>query len=298
MRRVNIAGTNISATSYKEVVDLVTHWLSRQALMSENRAGYICVTSAHGIVTARRDPELRSALNGADVATPDGMPVVWALRSFGASGQQRVYGPTLMLRLCEAAVRGGHGVFLYGGLPDVLPAICKKLTAQYPGLRIAGTYSPPFRLLTQVEDEHVKQVINDSGADLVFIGISTPKQEKWMAAHQRDFPGKVLVGVGAAFDFYAERVRQAPGWMQQAGLEWFFRLLMEPTRLWKRYLLVTPQFLPLWGLQKIRLLRLQYVNKAEFRNTPPKLGSKLGGVAAPKRNAAKPHQPGADGVVS
>jgi N-acetylglucosaminyldiphosphoundecaprenol N-acetyl-beta-D-mannosaminyltransferase len=195
------------------------------------------------------------------------MPVVWALRSFGATGQQRVYGPTLMLRLCESAVHRGHRIFLYGGRAEVLTALCEKLTAQYPELMIVGTYSPPFRPVTKAEDQHIKQVICDSGADLVFVGISTPKQEKWMAAHRRDFPGKILVGVGAAFDFHAKRVRQAPGWMQQAGLEWFFRLLMEPARLWKRYLLITPQFLPLWALQKMGLLRLENVNKAEFRNS-------------------------------
>jgi N-acetylglucosaminyldiphosphoundecaprenol N-acetyl-beta-D-mannosaminyltransferase len=255
MRRLNITGTNISATSYEEVVEVVGNWLSHEVSSVEKGAKYICVTSVHGIVTARRDLELRMALNNADVTTPDGMPVVWALRSFGARGQQRVYGPTLMLRLCEAAVIRGHRIFLYGGRSEVLSVLCVKLKARYPELRIAGTYSPPFRVLTQAEDEHVKQVISDSGADLVFIGISTPKQEKWMAVHQRDFPGKVLVGVGAAFDFHAMRVRQAPRWMQQAGLEWFFRMLMEPARLWKRYLLVTPQFLPLWALQKMGLLR-------------------------------------------
>ena len=259
---LNITGTNINVTSYKEVVDLVASWLSRGNSAGEKRARYICITSVHGIVIARWDPELRNALNGADVVTPDGMPVVWALRSFGATGQQRVYGPTLMLQLCRAAERRRHRVFLYGGQPDVLNTLCQKLEARYPELIIAGTYSPPFRPLTKVEDEHVKQMVSGSKADLVFVGISTPKQEKWMAAHQMDFPGKVLVGVGAAFDFHADRVRQAPQWMQQAGLEWFFRLLMEPTRLWKRYVLITPQFLPLWALQKMGLLRYHDVNKA------------------------------------
>jgi N-acetylglucosaminyldiphosphoundecaprenol N-acetyl-beta-D-mannosaminyltransferase len=255
MRTLNITGTYISATSYKEVVDVVGDWLSREVSVVANRAKYICVTSVHGIVTARRDLELRSALNGADVATPDGMPVVWALRSLGAIGQQRVYGPTLMLWLCEAAVHRGHRIFLYGGRPHVLTALCDELLKKYPGLTIAGTYSPPFRPLTEAEGEHVKKIIKDSGADLIFVGISTPKQEKWMVAHQWDFPGKVLIGVGAAFDFHARHVRQAPSWMQQAGLEWLFRLLTEPGRLWKRYLLITPQFLPLWALQKTGLLR-------------------------------------------
>jgi N-acetylglucosaminyldiphosphoundecaprenol N-acetyl-beta-D-mannosaminyltransferase len=254
MRKLNVIGTDISVTSYEEVVDLVGHWLSGNASAGENRAKYICVTSVHGIVTARHDPEFRRVLNGADVATPDGMPVVWALRSFGASGQQRVYGPTLMLRLCEAAAHRGQRVFLYGGRPEVVPALCGQLHLKYPEMMIVGTYSPPFRPLTEAEDESVKRLICDSGADLVFIGISTPKQENWMAAHQWDFSGKVLVGVGAAFDFHANRVRQAPAWMQRSGLEWFFRLLTEPGRLWRRYLFVTPQFLPLWALQKMGVL--------------------------------------------
>lgn len=255
MHKFNIIGTAVSATSYEEVVDAVGNWVSEDTSARASRAKYICVTSVHGIVTGRQDPEFRGVLNGADVVTPDGMPVVWALRSFGAKGQQRVYGPTLMLRLCEAAGRHRHRIFLYGGRPEVLTALCQNLNARYPELMIVGTYSPPFRPLTSVEDEHIKQIISDSEADLVFIGISTPKQEKWMAAHRWDFPGKVLIGVGAAFDFHAKRVLQAPSWMQRAGLEWLFRLFMEPARLWKRYLLITPQFLPLWALQKMGILR-------------------------------------------
>jgi N-acetylglucosaminyldiphosphoundecaprenol N-acetyl-beta-D-mannosaminyltransferase len=161
------------------------------------------------------------------------------------------------LRLCETAAQSGQRVFLYGGRPEVLPTLCEQLHLKYPELMIVGMCSPPFRPPTTIEDECVKRLIRDSRADLVFVGISTPKQEKWMAAHQGDFPGKVLVGVGAAFDFHAKRVRQAPAWMQEAGLEWFFRLLMEPARLWRRYLFVTPQFLPLWALQKMGVLRYE-----------------------------------------
>ncbi len=159
-----------------------------------------------------------------------------------------------MLRLCEVAVQRGLRVFLYGGRPEVLPALCKELHHTFPLLAIAGMCSPPFRPLTATEDESIKTLIHESRANIVFVGISTPKQEKWMAAHLADFPGQVLVGVGAAFDFHAKRVKQAPTWMQKAGLEWFFRLLMEPARLWKRYLWVTPRFLPLWALQKMGVL--------------------------------------------
>jgi len=195
---------------------------------------------------------LRSAINNADIATPDGMPVVWALRSFGAAGQQRVYGPTLMLRVCEAIEKRGASVFLYGGRPEVLPGLCQRLSDKIPGLKISGSYSPPFRPLSSEEDKQVIRSIRNSRAALILVGISTPKQEKWMAEHQAYFPGTIMIGVGAAFDFHAGRIRQAPAWMQRAGLEWFFRLMMEPGRLWHRYLVTTPQFIPLWGAQKMR----------------------------------------------
>jgi N-acetylglucosaminyldiphosphoundecaprenol N-acetyl-beta-D-mannosaminyltransferase len=257
MRKITVVSADVSVTSYDEVVDTVGRWIVSNTADPPSAARYVCVTSVHGIVTARHDPDFRRILNEADVVTPDGMPVVWALRSFGAPEQQRVYGPTLMLRLCLAADRKGHRVFLYGGRPEVLPALSKELKGRFPGLLIAGTFSPPFRALTLADEHDVIRRIRDSGADLVFVGISTPKQEKWMAAHRQHFPGKVLVGVGAAFDMHAKRVKQAPAWMQAVGLEWFFRLITEPARLWKRYLLVTPQFLPLWALQKFAGVKYQ-----------------------------------------
>lgn len=251
LKKINIAGVDISTTSYDEVRGAVDSWLARPAGES-GAARYICVTSVHGVITARTDDRLRDALADADIATPDGMPIVWALRSLGAPAQQRVYGPVLMLRLCEDVASRGGRVFLYGGRPEVLPQLCARLTDKIPGLQIAGSYSPPFRALTAEEDAEVIRLIRTSGATLVLIGISTPKQEKWMADHRHCFPGTVMAGVGAAFDFHAGRVRQAPKWVQGAGLEWFFRLVMEPRRLWHRYLVVTPQFIPLWGLQKLR----------------------------------------------
>jgi N-acetylglucosaminyldiphosphoundecaprenol N-acetyl-beta-D-mannosaminyltransferase len=162
-----------------------------------------------------------------------------------------------MLRLCEALTSAGQSIFLYGGRPEVLPSLCERLRRRIPRLIISGSYSPPFRPLTTDEDRLVVEMIRASGAALIFVGISTPKQEKWMADHRQDLPGQIMVGVGAAFDFHAGRVRQAPEWMQKRGLEWLFRLLMEPGRLWRRYLLTIPQFLPLWGLQKLcSLIRL------------------------------------------
>ncbi len=260
-----VVGVGISTTSYREVAGVCRRWIDslghwRQAgrpaaLAPPGR--YITVTSVHGAMEAFWNPEFRQVLNGADIATPDGMPLVWALRSMRVRGQQRVYGPNLMLELCQQAARLGHGIFLYGGRPERLEELQQQLQARFPGLVIAGACSPPFRPLTREEDEADVARLQESEADIVFVGLSTPKQERWMAAHRDRLPGVVLIGVGAAFDFHAGRVPQAPAWVQQSGLEWFFRLLMEPRRLWKRYLLVTPLFLPLWALQRIGILRYE-----------------------------------------
>jgi N-acetylglucosaminyldiphosphoundecaprenol N-acetyl-beta-D-mannosaminyltransferase len=205
-------------------------------------------------MAARADAAVLRILNAADIATPDGMPVVWALRSLGVKNQQRVYGPTLMLRLCEEAAKTGFRLFLFGGRSEALSGLERNLKARWPLLDICGTYSPPFRPLNPGEQREICERILSSGADLIFVGISTPKQEFWMWENRNSFPGVVMIGVGAAFDFHSGRVKQAPAWMQQCGLEWAFRLGMEPRRLWKRYLLVTPLFLPLWAGQKVGLV--------------------------------------------
>ena len=250
-----VLNVGVSKTSYGEVVALCSEWIAEAKISKPLAARYVCVTSVHGIVMAQDDPAFCAILNAADVVTPDGMPVVWALRSFGSRQQQRVYGPTLMLDICREAARRGHRIFLYGGRPDSLSALIDSLRERFPNLPIAGSYSPPFRPLSESEDQAIQQQIRSSRADIVFVGISTPKQERWMFEHRDAFPGSILIGVGAAFDFHAGRTRQAPAWMQRNGLEWLFRLMTEPARLWRRYLLVTPRFLPLWAKQKWRSRR-------------------------------------------
>ncbi len=245
-----VCGTNVSATSYQQVTNLCSQWIAqKRQSCSASPSRYVCVTSVHGVMEARQDAELRQILNRADIVTPDGMPVVWALRSLGLPNQQRVYGPTLMLKLCERAALEKHRIFLFGSSPETLRSLIDKLRTRYPGLHIAGSYSPPFRALTEEEEEDIRRRIREADADLVFAGISTPKQEKWMARQQSVLDGVIMVGVGAAFDFHAGRVKQAPKWMQDRGLEWLFRLLSEPRRLWRRYIMVTPRFLPLWAWQ-------------------------------------------------
>jgi N-acetylglucosaminyldiphosphoundecaprenol N-acetyl-beta-D-mannosaminyltransferase len=250
-QKQQVLKVGISKTSYAEVVALCRQWAHDRKSVNA-RAHYICVTSVHGVIMAQDDPAIATVLNAADIATPDGMPLVWALRSFGVSGQQRVYGPTLMLELCRDAARTGARIFLYGGREATLPVLCARLQEQFPALQISGSYSPPFRPLTTEENEYVELLIRRADPDLLFVGISTPKQETWMYSHRSAFPGVTMIGVGAAFDFHAGRTRQAPSWMQRNGLEWLFRLLVEPARLWRRYLLITPRFLPLWAMQKLR----------------------------------------------
>ncbi len=251
-KKQQIVNIGISRTSYAEVVALCREWSEERKTSPAPRARYICVTSVHGVIMAQDDPHIARILNEADIATPDGMPLVWAMRSLGSPDQQRVYGPTLMLHLCREAARTGQRIFLYGGRQDTLALLTARLQERFPGLSVVGSYSPPFRPPTEDEDTHIRQLILHADPDIVFIGISTPKQEKWMSEHRPCFPGVTLIGVGAAFDFHAGRTRQAPAWMQRNGLEWLFRLAVEPARLWKRYLLITPRFLPLWAMQKLR----------------------------------------------
>jgi N-acetylglucosaminyldiphosphoundecaprenol N-acetyl-beta-D-mannosaminyltransferase len=255
--KTSVLGVRISTTDYAEVVDLTRHWVMENRADRNLQARYVCLTSVHGVVSAVKNTGVKSALNGADVAAPDGMPVVWALRSFGSDIQTRVYGPDLMLALVEDAERCGHRIFLYGATEATLAQLRANLLSRFPRLNIVGAVSPPFRKLTAEEDEAAVRMLRNSGADLVFVGMSTPKQDLWMAEHASRLSGLVLFGVGAAFNFHAGVVRQAPAWMQRNGLEWFFRLCMEPARLWRRYLIETPIFLPLWALQKLGILKFQ-----------------------------------------
>jgi N-acetylglucosaminyldiphosphoundecaprenol N-acetyl-beta-D-mannosaminyltransferase len=255
-QKQSVIGVGISATSYRQTVDICEKWIAAtHEGGSAGPARFVTVTSVHGIVTAFFDKNFRSILNASDICTPDGMPVVWAMKSFGVSGQTRVYGPTLTLQLCERAAQAGHRIFLYGARESTLEALRSRLTQRFPGLAIVGMISPPFRPLTPLEDREYILQIRGSGADIVLVGLSTPKQEQWMISHREQLPGLVLLGVGAAFDFHAGKVEQAPPWMQRSGLEWFFRLTREPKRLWKRYLLITAVFPPLWAMQKLGILR-------------------------------------------
>jgi N-acetylglucosaminyldiphosphoundecaprenol N-acetyl-beta-D-mannosaminyltransferase len=237
-----ILGMRVDPTSYEEATEKVLAW----AAAGESR--YVCVANVHMVMEAHDDPSFRALVNAADLVTPDGMPLVWMLRKLGYPHQERVCGPELTSRVCAEAARRGVPVGFYGGHPEALEALVRNFSARFPGLRVVYAYSPPFRPLTPEEDEMVTEEINASGARILFVGLGCPKQEWWMAEHKGRVRA-VMLGVGAAFDFHAGRVRQAPVWMQRAGLEWLFRLVQEPRRLWRRYLKHNPRFLLLAFLQ-------------------------------------------------
>lgn len=216
---------------------------------------YVCVTGVHGIMESLRDPLLREIHNASGLTTPDGMPLVWLGRRAGATWMERVYGPDLMLEVLKAGLAPGWNHYFYGGANGVTDELADRLATRFPGLRTVGTCSPPFRELTEAEIREVAERINAAQPDLVWVGLSTPKQEKWMARIRPLLAAPVLIGVGAAFDMHSGRLKQAPRWMQQRGLEWFYRLMREPRRLWRRYLSNNPRFLWAVAWRGPRLVR-------------------------------------------
>jgi N-acetylglucosaminyldiphosphoundecaprenol N-acetyl-beta-D-mannosaminyltransferase len=234
--RVNVLGVQVSAIDIPMALDAISGWIAGRERC------YVCVTGVHGVMESQRDPELLRIHNAAGLVTPDGMPLVWLGRLHGFGHVRRVYGPDLMLAVCEHSVLRGARHYLYGGAEGVPEKLAENLVRRFPGLQIVGTWSPPFRALSLDEDLKIVETINATRPDIVWVGLSTPKQERWMAAHRGQLEAPVLIGVGAAFDFHAGLKRQAPRWMQRSGLEWLFRLLTEPRRLWRRYLVNNPLF--------------------------------------------------------
>lgn len=234
--RFDVLGVHISAVNMVGALDAITRWID------DGQRQYVCVTGVHGVMESQRDPQLRLIHNRSGLTTPDGMPMVWAAHWAGLAEVTRVYGPDLMLAAAERAVERGWSFYLYGAARGVPELVTARLRERYPGLRIAGTFSPPFRPLSAEEDAEVVEKINASGADIVWVGLSTPKQERWMATHVGRLTVPALIGVGAAFDIHAGTLRQAPRWMQRSGLEWLFRLGCEPRRLARRYLVNNPRF--------------------------------------------------------
>ena len=239
-----VIGSRIDATSYADACDRIQHWAQTQ------QSCYVVAANVHVVMTAHWHPHFRAILENAALVTPDGMPLVWALRLLGIPDQTRVYGPDLMLAWCDRAAQLGLPIYLYGGTESGLEKLVYNLTQQFPNLAIAGYHSPPFRTLSPAEEQADIERIHASGAPVVFIGLGCPKQEEWMARQQGKLQA-VMIGVGAAFSFHSGEVSQAPRWMMKSGLEWLYRLAMEPGRLWKRYLVNNPAFIVLFSWQLI-----------------------------------------------
>ena len=247
--RYNVLGVGVSALTLAEARDRVLEG------KGSARRGYVCVTGVHGVMESQDDPALRRIHNEAFLVTPDGMPLVW----LGPAGVERVYGPDLMLAVCDAGRARGTRHYFYGGAPGVAEELRDRLCARYPGLEVVGTFTPPFRPLNDAELHALQANVSRTRPDVMWIGLGTPKQERFMAEHWRTLDAGLLIGVGAAFDFHTGRVRQAPRWMQRSGLEWLFRMFTEPRRLGPRYLRHNPRFLAraLWqrlGLRKYPLV--------------------------------------------
>jgi N-acetylglucosaminyldiphosphoundecaprenol N-acetyl-beta-D-mannosaminyltransferase len=248
-KRINVLGVGIS------VLNLRTALAAIADAVSARRQGYICVTGVHGVMEAQDDAAFKKILNGAFLCTPDGMPMVWAGKLNGQTEMSRVYGPDLMLDVCAWSETSGAKHFFYGGADGVAELLAQKLKAKFPKLQVVGTFTPPFRALNETEVNFLQAQVAAARPDIFWVGLSTPKQEKFMAEFLPKLDATLLIGVGAAFDFHSGRVRQAPRWMQRSGLEWLYRLGSEPRRLAKRYFRNNPRFVwnflgQLTGLKK------------------------------------------------
>jgi N-acetylglucosaminyldiphosphoundecaprenol N-acetyl-beta-D-mannosaminyltransferase len=240
-------GIPLAISDYAGVVDWMAEMIGARA------RGYITAAAVNLVMSAHEDPETMAAVLGATLAVPDGQPLVWALRALGHADATRVYGPDLMLSMCARAAAEGIPMYLYGGRDEpALALLEKRLRERFPTINLVGGYSPPFRPLTAAEEERVIAAIDDSGAAVIWVGTGQPKQEKWMAQMRPRLQAPLLVGVGAAFDFHAGLVSQAPSWMQRGGLEWTYRLAREPRRLWRRYARYNPRFVVGFARQYLR----------------------------------------------
>ena len=235
--RANVLGIGVHAVNLESSAEII------EAAVDANRKGYVCVTGIHGVMEAQRNAAFRTALDEAMLVVPDGVPTVWVGRLQGHDKMGRVFGPDLMREICRRSVASGHTHFLYGGTPGVVEELKQNLEGWFPGVRIIGTHTPPFRPLSAAEREALERQLLELAPDYFWVGLSTPKQERFMADSFGSFHCKVMLGVGAAFDFHTGRVKDAPDWIKKSGLQWLHRLCQEPSRLWKRYLISNSGFL-------------------------------------------------------
>ena len=243
----DILGIPIAMTHYAQAMDVMDGMVARR------ERGYVCAVAVHAVMVSQHDPEMRRAVTGSTLTVPDGMPLVWAANLLGEDLRNRVYGPELMDRYCGRCAERGHRVWLYGGRDQgSLMQLALNLRRRHPGIEIVGGYSPPFRPLSGEEEDAIVDQINEAKPDVVWVGIGVPKQEKWMARMRERLDVPVMCAVGAAFDFHAGRISQAPSWMQERGLEWIYRIAQEPRRLLPRYLYYNPAFMLAFARQLLR----------------------------------------------
>jgi len=248
-RFVNILGVRIAALDYQRAIDAVERFIG------DGRTHYACFSNVHVVTESQFDHQLKTAVNAADLALPDGMPLAWIANFEGHRLPGRVCGPEFMTRFCAATAGHGYRHYFFGGAPGVAEELAARLQHTYPGLTVVGAESPPFRPLSEDEELELAARLNDR-VDVLWVGLGCPKQEKWMHAHRHLRVG-VMLGVGAAFDFHTGRVNQAPLWMQQRGLEWLYRLSQEPRRLWRRYLILNPLFILFYLGQRLKLRKYE-----------------------------------------
>jgi N-acetylglucosaminyldiphosphoundecaprenol N-acetyl-beta-D-mannosaminyltransferase len=255
LAHANVLGIAISA------LDMQTAVYRAQRMIDERRKGYVCLTGVHGIMEAQRDDELRRILHGSALCLPDGMPTVWVGRWQGHRNMRRVYGPDFMLEMCRRSAVRGDRHFLLGGKPGVAAQLKQRLEGLAPGVRIVGSFTPPFRPLAPAEETELLALVAEAHPDIVWVGLSTPKQERFMAQFLQRLDTCLMVGVGAAFDIHAGLLADAPQWMKLSGLQWLYRLAQEPRRLWRRYLANNPRFL--WEVAR------QFAGRRTFEVSAP-----------------------------
>ncbi len=249
-----IIGTRLDATNYTDACNRIQAWVN------SGLSCYVVAANVHVVMSGYWKSAYRRLINNASLVTPDGMPLVWALRLLGIKQQTRVYGPDLMLAWCDRASRTGIPIYLYGGTPTTLDKLQENLKKRFPDLIIAGSYSPPFRPLTGEQEALDRERIHKSGAKVVLVALGCPKQEEWMS-RQQGYLNAVMIGVGAAFRFHSGEVSQAPRWMMGMGLEWLYRLCSEPGRLWQRYIINNPCFLILFAWQLVQEISMRSIGK-------------------------------------
>ena len=266
VRSFEVLGVQVHAVQTQDVVARMEEWIR-----NHSRCHTIAPTGMHGIVEAQHDPSFREILNLTDAVVPDGMPLVWLGRRRGHHLPRRVYGPDLMLEFCEKTAGRSYRHFFYGGEPGVPERVAESLKRRFPTIEVCGTFSPPMRLLDPEEDKEIAALISRAAPDVLWVGLGTPKQERWMHEHRDQLHVPVLVSVGAAFDILSGRRNQAPRWMRERGLEWLFRLLQEPRRLWRRYLIYGAEFIAYLAADRLRVKDFGAGREPEtsIRSMPP-----------------------------